>query len=200
MPSLESLLFGVKRSLEPVDLSGQPTGDAIIPDVTISEQHSDTVTVTSHPVDVGCNINDHAYKDQSIVTCVFGWSDSSRLVNSALDGSIFRGIESVNEVYEKLIELQDARMPIRLSTSKRVYPVMLITKVQTSTTSDTENSALIEVTFQEIMIATAKTVSLASIQQKNPKRTAGSNAGGQRNPRPVSVQLLRGARSGRSGL
>jgi hypothetical protein len=59
---------------------------------------------------------------------------------------------------------------------------------------------LIEVTFQEIMIATAKTVSLASIQQKNPKRTAGANAGGQRNPRPVSVQLLRGARSGRSGL
>ena len=200
MPSLESLLFGVKRSLEPVDLAGQPTGDAIIPDVTISEQHTDTVAVTSHPVDVGAQISDHAYKEQSLVVCVFGWSDSSRLVNSALDGSIFRGIESVNEVYDKLIELQDKRMPIRLSTSKRVYPAMLITKVQTSTTQDTENSALIEVTFQEILIATAKTVSLASIQQKNPRRTAGSNAGGQRNPRPVSVQLLRGARSGRSGL
>lgn len=195
MPNLESLLFGVKRSIEPVDLSGQNTGDAIIPDVTISETHTDTVTVTSHPVDVGAAISDHAYKDQAIITCVFGWSDSSRLVNSLLDGSILKGIESVNEVYDKLLELQTARMPIRLSTSKRVYPNVLITKVTTSTTSDTENSALIEVEFKEIIVATAKTVTLASIKQKNPGRTAGTRQGGQRNPYSASQQLLRGVRS-----
>ena len=84
--SLEALLLGRSRGITPEE------GDAIIPDVVISETHDDDVTVTQHPVDTGAPIADHAFVQPAIVTCVFGWSDSSRLINSALDGSILKGM------------------------------------------------------------------------------------------------------------
>lgn len=172
MASLQALLFGTKRSIEASDLSGVLTGEAIIPDVTISETHADEVTVTSHPIDTGAQISDHAFKQPATVVCSFGWSDSSRLINSVLDGSILRGVESVNDVYKRLLALQASRQPLKLSTGKRVYNNVIITKIQTTTTVDTESAAIIEITFQELLLATTKTVSLASVQ-KDPSQTGG---------------------------
>lgn len=192
MPSLEALLLGTKRSIEPTSLDGQLTGEAIIPDVTISEMHSDEVAVTAHPVDVGAQINDHAYRQPALVVCSFGWSDSSRLVNSLFDGSLFKGMETVKDVYEKLLTLKDARQPVKLSTSKRVYENVLITKLQTTTTIDTENSAIIEITFQEILVARARTVTLAAVRQADASRTAGTKNGGQRNATTAQLDLQGG--------
>lgn len=191
MPSLEALLLGTKRSIEPTNLEGQLSGEAIIPDVTIAEVHSDEVTVTSHPVDTGAQIADHAFRQPAVVICTFGWSDSSRLVNSLFDGSLFKGIESVKDVYDKLLRLKDARQVLKLSTGKRVYDAVIITKLMTTTTVDTENSAIIEVTFQEILTARARTVTLASVTQSNASRTAGTSNGGNRSAQQI---LLGGAR------
>lgn len=194
MPSLEALLLGTKRSLEPTDLGGTVTGEAIIPDVVISEMHSDEVSVTMHPVDVGAQISDHAFRQPATVVCIFGWSDSSRLVNSLFDGSLFRGMDSVNEVYDRLLALKDQRQPLKLSTAKRVYDNVIITKITTTTTVDTENSALIEVTFQEILIAQPKEVTLASIKQASPSRTASLKNAGQRIATNAQTALLQGVR------
>lgn len=169
--SLEALLLGRSRGITPEE------GDAIIPDVVISETHDDDVTVTQHPVDTGAPIADHAFVQPAIVTCVFGWSDSSRLINSALDGSILKGMQTTKDVYDKLLELKNARMPLHLSTGKRKYDCVLITKLKVSTTADTESSAIIEITFQEVLLAEAKTVSLNAARQKNPKRTASKKSG-----------------------
>lgn len=195
MPSLEALIMGTKRAIEPVDLKGVSTGEAIIPDVTISEMHSDEVTVTQHPVDTGANIADHAYRQPATVVCTFGWSDSSRLINSLLSdgavGSLLKGKGSVEDVYKTLLELKDNRTPLKLSTAKRVYPCVIITRITTTTTVDSENAAVIEITFQEILVAQAKTVTLASVQQKNPEKTASVKNGGQRYGTPAQ-QLLEG--------
>lgn len=194
MPSLEALILGTKRSIEPTNLEGQLTGEAIIPDVVISELHSDEVTVTTHPVDTGAQITDHAFRQPAVVICTFGWSDSSRLVNSLFDGSLFKGIESVKDIYDKLLRLKDARQVLKLSTAKRVYDSVLITKLMTTTTVDTENSAIIEVTFQEILTAQARTVTLASVTQADASKTASTNNGGQRYATLAQQTLLGGAR------
>lgn len=198
MPSLEALILGTKRAIEPTDLQGVLTGEVIIPDVTISEMHSDEVTVTQHPVDTGANISDHAFRQPATVVCTFGWSSSSRLINTAMSGaslseigSMLKAKDSVADIYQKLLELKDSRTPIKLSTAKRVYPSVIITRVTTTTTVDSENAAIIEVTFQEILVAQAKTVTLASVQQQNPSRTASVKAGGQRYGTPAQ-QLLEG--------
>lgn len=196
MPSLEALIMGTKRAIDPIDLNGVATGEAIIPDVTISEMHSDEVTVTQHPVDTGANIADHAYRQPATVVCTFGWSDSSRLINSLMSGgtgavgSLLKGKGSVEDVYKTLLELKDKRTTLKLSTAKRVYPCVIITRI-TTTTVDSENAAVIEITFQEILVAQAKTVTLASVQQKNPEKTASVKNGGQRYGTPAQ-QLLEG--------
>ena len=79
--SLEALLLGRKREFA-----------GIIPDVIISEEHENEVIVTRHPVDTGANVADHAYCLPAVINCQFGWSDSSRLLNSILDFSIFKGL------------------------------------------------------------------------------------------------------------
>lgn len=178
--SLEALLLGRSRSIEPIE-----GGDAIVPDVTISEVHDDEVTVTQHPVDTGAAISDHAIVQPASVTCVFGWSDSSRALNSALDGSILRGMQTSKDVYDRLVELKNQRALLRLSTGKRKYPSVVITKLKVSTTVDTESAAVIEVTFQEVFLVEAKTVSLAAIRQKNPRKTASKTSGGSRSAFPV---------------
>lgn len=190
MASLQALLLGVKRSIEPSDLLGGLTGESIIPDVTISEFHSDEVTVTTHPVDTGAQISDHAYKQPATVVCSFGWSNSSRLLNSVLDGSIFRGLESANDVYKRLLKMQEERQQLKLSTGKRVYDNVIITKIQTTTTVNTENAAIIEVTFQEILLATTRTVALASIQQ-DISRTGGVVDQGNKSATQAQKTLLR---------
>lgn len=178
--SLEALLLGRSRSIEPIE-----GGDAIVPDVTISEVHDDEVTVTQHPVDTGAAISDHAIVQPASVTCVFGWSDSSRALNSALDGSILKGMQTSKDVYDRLVELKNQRALLRLSTGKRKYPSVVITKLKVSTTVDTESAAVIEVTFQEVFLVEAKTVSLAAIRQKNPRKTASKTSGGSRSAVPV---------------
>lgn len=195
--TLEALLLGVKRSIEVSDLNGKLTGEAIIPDVAISEMHSDEVTVTTHPVDTGAQISDHAIRQPAVVICTFGWSNSSRLINSVLDGSIFKGLETVKDVYQKLLEIKDSRQPVKLSTAKRVYDTVLITKIETTTTVDTENAAVIEVTFEEILTANARTETLEAIKQKNPEQTASVKNMGQKNAVPsAAVQLQGGALNG----
>ena len=167
-------------------------GDSIIPDVVISEMHSDQVTVTNHPVDTGADLSDHAIIQPTTVTCTFAWSDSSRAINSALDGSILQGMETTKDVYEKLLALMRARQPLRLSTGKRAYENVIITALKTTSSVETESAAIIEITFQEVFMAQAQTVSLSRLKQKNAGRTGGKTNRGSQQLIPVQ-----GARFGR---
>ena len=167
-------------------------GDSIIPDVVISEMHSDQVTVTNHPVDTGADLSDHAIIQPTTVTCTFAWSDSSRAINSALDGSILQGLETTKDVYEKLLALMRARQPLRLSTGKRAYENVIITALKTTSSVETESAAIIEITFQEVFMAQAQTVSLSRLKQKNAGRTGGKTNRGSQQLIPVQ-----GARFGR---
>jgi hypothetical protein len=193
MASLETLVFGVRHLIEATDENG--VTEAIVPDAVISEQHSDEMRITEHPVDVGAAISDHAYKAATQVVCTFGWSDSSRLVNSALAGSFLRGVDTIDEVYKKLVEIQDRRLPVRLSTARRTYETMLIQDLKLDTTKETYNAIVVEITFLELVIVAAQTVTLASIRQKNPGKTASMTRGGPRRPQMTQQErLLRGRR------
>ena len=172
--SLEALYFGTSNSI-----------GGIIPDVVFRESHSDEITITQHPVDYGANVNDHAFEKNSIITCQFGWSDSSRLLNSAIDGSIFKGLVTAKDVYNKLLELQRSRIPFTLKTTKRDYGNVLIQKLETTTDDNTLNIYLIDVTFEQIMIANTETVYLSPATQANPSKTASMTKGGLKHP--VSV-------------
>ena len=51
-------------------------------EVTVSEQHADDITITSHPVERGANITDHMFKMPSQLTVELGWSANAAAVLS----------------------------------------------------------------------------------------------------------------------
>lgn len=194
--ALEALLLGRKRVIE----GSGSRSIAIIPDVVISEEHNDEVTVTRHPVDMGAQIADHAFKNPAVLTCSFGWSDSSTLMNSIslrsltdsissgawkdslsslkdsiTSGSFLKGVSSTKEVYERLLEIMEARELLSVSTGKRAYSNMLITRLQTSSTAETENALVCEITFEEVNLVTISETVLKSGVQAYPEVTASAN-------------------------
>lgn len=183
MPSLpnniEALLLDRSRSITDED------GQIIIPDVIISELHSDSVTVTRHPVDTGANINDHAFKDPAELVVEFGWSDSSALLSSAISSALSfvssgypRGLTTTKELYERLVNIQERRELLTVSTGKRQYTDMIITGLKTTTTVDTETCLIVEMTLQQVIRVNSKIVSLETAKQRYPSQTAGvSNSG-----------------------
>lgn len=173
--SLEAYLQGRERSILVID-----DGEEIIPDVVITEEHDDEVTLTRHPVDRGAAIADHAYIQPATVTVIFAWSDSSRLINSVMNGSILKGLMTTRQVYEKMQEIMRARKLLKLSTGKRKYDNVIITKMSTTSSADTESSLILEITFEEVNLVSVAETTLAAVKQKDASLTASPTNGGTR--------------------
>lgn len=174
--SIEALVFGRERSIA-----------GIVPDVVISETHSDEVVVTDYPVDSDAPMADHAYKKPADLTLSFGWSDSSTLLNSALSGSIFKGVRATRDIYEKFLELMNSRQRIDVSTGKRKYTNMLIVSLRTTSTVDTESALFLEIGLREVITAQARTVSLRPEKTKNAARSTSVTDGGSRSVTDASL-------------
>jgi len=88
---LESVFMKPKRGLmvaedtnqEPILFSAQ---------IVISEQHSDTLTITDHPVEFGSNISDHAFKRPATLVLKYGWSNSPAPSLAASLGNMAAGL------------------------------------------------------------------------------------------------------------
>lgn len=182
--SYEAYGFGRRRSLTSAQTNGASGKSyVIVPDVVIEEEHTDEVSVTNQPVDIGAEISDHAYAQPAIVHIRWAWSDNSRLINSLIS-SVFtnqRGLVTSKRIYSELLEIKNARLPIQLSTGKRTYPKVLLTSIKTTSTVDTESSMICDLTFQEIFTAIAQEIPLSSATQSKPAETSGTSVFGYSN-------------------
>lgn len=184
LPStVEAIFLERKRSIQ------SEGGKMIIPDVTISELHSDSVTVTRHPVDTGASIADHAFREPAQLVCELGWSDSSTLLNSAIaavTSGFTKGLVTIKEIYEDLRQIMDNRELLTISTGKRQYQNMILTGMKTTTTVDTESCLITELTFEEVLIVEVQTKALAEVQQKYPAKTASPSYQGMTRVMPTA--------------
>lgn len=164
---------------------------AFVATVTIEEQHQDDLQITDHPVEIGANITDHAYRKPSSVIIKAGWSNAApagnvlqsaanavtgtingaigiaNQVSSALGGPSFSSVtgnqqKSIKEVYEDLLALQAERTLIDVLTGKRTYKNMLIESIMETTNADTENSLILTIKLREVIVVSTRTVELAS--------------------------------------
>ena len=83
----------------------------------------------------------------------------------------------------------DNRELLTVSTGKRIYQNMLITKLSTSSTADTESALICDITFEEVIIVSAQSTNLSEDVQQNPERTASPTNGGQRQAVETSTVL-----------
>ncbi|MGE4191784.1 MAG: phage baseplate protein [Pseudodesulfovibrio sp.] len=147
----------------------------LVLDVTVSEQHEDTVETTAQPVEQGAEITDHAFVKQARVTIEAGHSDSG--------GSKSGDTRSV-EAYQALLALQKSREPFDLVTGKRSYANMLIKSLTVVTDPKTEHVLSVKAEVEEVLFATVSVVAVPKSRQRHAAKTAGPVKSGQKQLKP----------------
>lgn len=153
--------------------------DSIRVNVVISENTTDTLTITKQPVQQGASISDHAYKEPTILTMVAYFEDN-----------IFT---SLSELYDDLLELQISRVPFDVVTPKRIYENVLLASLTQTTDRSTENCLSVAMTFQEVVIVTVTTTQVPRLRQRIPGATGATQNAGKKS-------ALRSAKEGIGGL
>lgn len=167
-----------------------------LPDCAITEEHSDVLTLTKHPVEGGANITDHAYKEPSTLRLQWAWSNSAPAnalggnLGSALLSSVigFGGSEDyIQQVYGNLLNLQVNGQVLTVSTGKRLYYDMMITGLSVKTDNNSAYSLPMEIELtQVILVATQSAQTPSQDQQQDPQQTAQTQAQGQTSAAPAT--------------
>lgn len=139
----------------------------LVPDVVISEKHSDTLEITEHPVEKPTtsgtgSVSDHAYKRPSEVTMEVGFAGGGSLLDFTDTSTLGLSLGlSPSETYEKLLDMQLSRVPIEVVTGKRIYQNMLIRAIEVTTDKTTENVLRAVLTLREVIITQTQNITVA---------------------------------------
>lgn len=174
--------FGIVQAAQAVGLSlvvikPKRAIGAFEAQVVIEETHHDELEITDHPIEQGASISDHAFKRPAEVTIRCGWSDSpaSNLPNVIGNLAVFAGsaVSQVRDIYQKLLNLQQQRIPFDVYTGKRYYQNMLIKTLSTTTNKQTENSLVITAVLRQVILVTTQTVTVSTpaANQTDPQTT-----------------------------
>ncbi|KAF1368533.1 phage baseplate protein [Yokenella regensburgei] len=169
----------------------------MIPDVVVSEKHSDTLEITEHPVEKPTEggagfVSDHAYRRPSEVVMEVGFAGGGSLLDftdvSGLGLSL--GL-SPSETYQKLLDLQRDRVPFDVKTGKRIYNNMLIRTLEVTTDKTTENVLSASLTLREVIISSTQSVQVADKSDMSlGASTSAVQNSGAKTTKPVSNQSL----------
>lgn len=148
---------------------------------TLEEQHTDELQITEHPVELGANITDHAFKRPAEVVIRCGWSNSSLEALSqglkdlwkTLKGGNAFGSDYVSGIYKQLFALQESRKPFDVYTGKRKYKNMLLRGLHVTTDPKTEYALMVTAVCRQIIIAQARVTKLPPRDyQADPQSTS----------------------------
>jgi hypothetical protein len=125
-------------------------------DVTPRIDHDQRVTKTTHPVQTGASISDHAYLEPARLTIEVGMSDA---MDAYAPGLWIGGATKSVSAYQVLLAMQFARIPLVVITRLRTYQNMLIINNPAEETVETVAGLKCRVTFEEIFVADTQVVS-----------------------------------------
>jgi hypothetical protein len=186
LADLQTALFKPARQIGPYSTASFPLPDGIeqfepfTAQAVIEETHVDELEITQHPVEHGAAISDHAYKKPCEIILRLAWSNSSlqslgsdvSALNSLFSGNGEGGFSYVQEIYNKLLNIQLSRVPIGIVTGKRVYSNMLIRSLTAPTNKETEHALFITMACRQIIVAHTFSQSFTdSTVQANPSVT-----------------------------
>ncbi|BBT72368.1 phage baseplate protein [Klebsiella sp. WP8-S18-ESBL-06] len=174
----------------------------IIPDVVVSEKHSDTLEITEHPVEIGAAVADHAYKRPSEVVMEVGFAGGGSLLDFVDTSSIGLSLGlSPQETYQELLDLQIRRIPFDVVTGKRLYSNMLIRALEVTTDKTTENVLSAVLTLREVLITQTQQITVANkSDMKDGASTSAVANAGTKTTKPPNDSLLKMGVDGFSSL
>ena len=134
--------------------------------------HSVNTVVTSHQVQKGANISDHAYVEPVEVTMTVKMSDAM----SGMKESQFQGISYTRSTaaYRILREIQKQRLAFQIHTRIETYQNMMITGLSVQDDLDNLNGLKCTVTMKELLVASEKTVKISKREQVTTTNNAGT--------------------------
>lgn len=128
--------------------------------VVVSEQTTDTLTITKQPVQQGASISDHAYMEPTTFSCSIFQQQTSNLIGIVT--------QTLAQIYQSFIELQQSLKPFNIITPKRTYKSMLMTQLSMTTDKNTENILSLQLSFQQVIIVPVQTAIVVRSQLKTP--------------------------------
>lgn len=188
---VKAAAVGVLGTLSAVLLRPRTSIAYIIPQVFISAEYRDELTITDHPTETGAPVTDHAYRQPSSLTMVIGWGAGGSLFD-------FSGTTNdVNDAYAALLDLQNLREPFDVTTAKRSYKNMLIASLGVTVDKETQNVLVVDVAMREIIIVDTQATTLPPrANQADPDKTAAPvTAGAIQTTPPKTSAILDGARA-----
>ena len=157
------LSWGFRTSAEQL-VYIQTNIDGLFFDAIMSTNTQDSLTITSHPVQSGANISDHAFRNPTKISMEIMMSDvmAQRVPGQFTNGAGLRGTvlgmlgangsKSVS-AYQRLIELQRLRMPFSVKTRLGYYNNMLIESIDVPDDVNTLSGLRCTVNMTEVLIA-----------------------------------------------
>lgn len=158
---------------------------------TLEETYIDVLQTTTHPVEVGAEITDHAFKRPKDVIIRCGWSNSGLEALVGMVSALFSGELSVSDyvsgIYSQLLALQESRVPFDITTSKRQYKNMLIIALMVKVDEKTSEALFCTATCREIIIAQTQATTLPPKEnQQAPESTAATENTGTKQAAPAT--------------
>jgi hypothetical protein len=141
---------------------------------SIRERHSDVLTITDHPVEIGSKISDHAYLNPQRVDIEIVYGSGQ--------------IDSLVDIYQKFTSLQASRELFNIVTGKRSYRDMLIEVIECTTDARTENLLRLNLHCRQVIIVSTQIVQADSKDQANAKDTAAPTQKGTAQTFPLKDQ------------
>lgn len=138
-------------------------------DATLKTDHTSKVTATSHPVESGANISDHAYVEPAEISIEVGVSDCE-----TGNGTFGSGNRSLN-AFSELLKLQTSRQLITVVTRFKTYRNMLITSVSVPDDYTTMFSFKANLMLREIPIVNTSKVNVTDNSQS--QKSGSTNSG-----------------------
>lgn len=170
-------------------LSSKSIGEVEI-GVLLSEDHTDSIEITDHPVHRGAPISDHAYRKpcQLVLSC--GWSNADyealeRIPEYWTPNGRPTSAQYVDLVYAHLVNLQQRCEPFDVVTSRRLYQNMLIQTLAVTHDRSQTGALTVKATLREVVIVTTQRGDFPAVEdQKDPVSTAQTQATGTRGAVP----------------
>jgi hypothetical protein len=128
--------------------------------------------MTEHPIEEGANITDHAFVEAKVVSIELAMSDAATYLDSSFGGDT----PSIN-AFEKLVELQEERQPLTITTRLKTYENMLIETITAPDDFKTMFGMKATVGLREIFVASTATVAMPDRSSAAPQKTGATSKG-----------------------
>lgn len=172
----------------------------MVPSVVVSEKHTDMLEITEHPVERPTSdgagfIADHAYRRPSEVVMEIGFAGGGSLVDfyDTRNIGLSTPLNSMGpkEVYAELLNMQQDKQLLDVTTGKRLYKNMLIRSLEVTTDRTTENVLSATVTLREVIITQTKSIKVADkADMKYGVNTSAVINTGTKTPVPKNESIL----------